>query len=168
MKQVRQGLFETNSSSSHTITIIPEDTYKKWRNHEVAVKFEWCDDYSDIYGGDDDGFLRTWGNFFLHQKEPVVCDISETKEKNIEALEAQYDWVCLNFGNIEGKKFTLGIDEYKKSGILGEILYTYASDKLYLTPEEYRKKLVSDDVISPFLYKDKGSGVVVIGTYSRS
>lgn len=33
--QVRQGVFETNSSSVHTITMVNESDYEKWKNGEL-------------------------------------------------------------------------------------------------------------------------------------
>lgn len=33
--QVRQGVFETNSSSTHTLTICSKDDFDKWKNGEV-------------------------------------------------------------------------------------------------------------------------------------
>lgn len=33
--QVRQGVFETNSSSTHTLTICSKDDYDKWKRGEV-------------------------------------------------------------------------------------------------------------------------------------
>lgn len=33
--QVRQGVFETNSSSTHTLTICSKDDYDKWKRDEV-------------------------------------------------------------------------------------------------------------------------------------
>lgn len=35
MKKIRQGLFETNSSSTHSITIVDRDIYNQWRNGEL-------------------------------------------------------------------------------------------------------------------------------------
>lgn len=35
MIQVRNNVFETNSSSVHSITICPEDEFKKWKNGEL-------------------------------------------------------------------------------------------------------------------------------------
>lgn len=32
MRQIRRGVFETNSSSTHSITICPQETYDKWLN----------------------------------------------------------------------------------------------------------------------------------------
>ena len=35
MKQIRRNVFETNSSSVHSITMCLEDIYNKWQNDEV-------------------------------------------------------------------------------------------------------------------------------------
>jgi len=43
---IRTGVFETNSSSVHSCSICTEDTYKKFNDGEVWVKFE--DDYLPV------------------------------------------------------------------------------------------------------------------------
>ena len=35
MIQIRNNIFETNSSSVHSITLCPEDEFKKWKNGEL-------------------------------------------------------------------------------------------------------------------------------------
>jgi len=35
MKQIRVGVFETNSSSTHSLTIVPEEEYEKWVASEL-------------------------------------------------------------------------------------------------------------------------------------
>lgn len=35
MKTIRQGCFETNSSSTHSLTMCMESDYKKWKNGEM-------------------------------------------------------------------------------------------------------------------------------------
>ena len=35
MKQIRRGVFETNSSSTHSITMCSESEYDKWKNGEL-------------------------------------------------------------------------------------------------------------------------------------
>lgn len=37
MKQVRRGLFETNSSSVHSLVIVPKEDYKAWENGELVI-----------------------------------------------------------------------------------------------------------------------------------
>ena len=34
-KQIRRGVFETNSSSTHSLTMCSESTYNKWRDGEL-------------------------------------------------------------------------------------------------------------------------------------
>lgn len=38
MLQIRHGVFETNSSSTHSITICMKSDYEKWKNGEVFLK----------------------------------------------------------------------------------------------------------------------------------
>jgi hypothetical protein len=41
MIQIRRNVFETNSSSTHSITICTKDEFKKWQNGELYfVKYE--------------------------------------------------------------------------------------------------------------------------------
>ena len=43
MKQTRYGVFETNSSSTHSITMCMKDDYDKWANGEVYLnEGRWC------------------------------------------------------------------------------------------------------------------------------
>lgn len=166
MITIRRSVFETNSSSTHTLTIISNDTYQRWRDHEIVIKFVDVGEDLDLDSGDN-GFLGTWGNFFLHQEKAEIADISAQRRKNIEALEeALYDWVYLNFPEEEQRRYLNDLGNYKVNGEIGYALYEFAGDRLYLTPEEYKKSLNFDDCDSPFLYQDLG--VVVIGHYFRS
>lgn len=36
-KQIRRGVFETNSSSVHSITMCSDDEYKRWENGEAYI-----------------------------------------------------------------------------------------------------------------------------------
>ena len=47
-RQIRTRVFESNSSTTHTLTICSEETYKKWENGEL---------------------LLTWDNKFIPNKE---------------------------------------------------------------------------------------------------
>lgn len=166
MINVRRNIFETNSSSNHNLTIIPDDTYKRWRNHEITLKISYK--YDNKLDNGDNGFLGTWGNFFLEQGELEISDVDTTREKNIKSLEeVLYDWVYPNFQEEAQKNYIADLEEYKVSGKIGEYLLRFASaDNLFLTPEEYEESLSYTDCQSPFLYQ--GSGVVVIGHYYRS
>ena len=54
MISVRRNVFETNSSSTHTITMCSENEYDKWRNGELLFdrwedEFITKEEYSKIY-----------------------------------------------------------------------------------------------------------------------
>ena len=36
-RQIRQGVFETNSSSTHAVAILTDDQYQKYRNREIRI-----------------------------------------------------------------------------------------------------------------------------------
>ena len=61
MRQVRRMTFETNSSSTHSITICPQETYEKW-----------CD--GRLLFGD-------WNKDFLEAEELTSYDYEEAKAK---------------------------------------------------------------------------------------
>ena len=43
MKQIRRGVFETNSSSTHSLTMCMKEDYDKWVNGEVYLnEGGWC------------------------------------------------------------------------------------------------------------------------------
>ena len=42
MIQIRQNIFETNSSSVHSITLCTEDEFQKWKNGEIF--FDRCEE----------------------------------------------------------------------------------------------------------------------------
>ena len=45
--QIRRNVFETNSSSVHSITMCSEDEYKKWRDGELLFS-DWDEEFVDI------------------------------------------------------------------------------------------------------------------------
>ena len=42
MIQIRQNIFETNSSSVHSITLCTEDEFQKWKNGEILFDRDEC------------------------------------------------------------------------------------------------------------------------------
>ena len=69
MKQVRRMTFETNSSSTHSITICPQETYKKW-----------CD--GKVLFGD-------WNNDFIEVEKLTPHDYAEARDK-YESCKGKY------------------------------------------------------------------------------
>ncbi len=155
MINVRRNIFETNSSSSHNLTIIKDEVFQKWINHEIVLKIEY--DYDPSFGNDH--FFSTWGNFFLEQGKYEVAPIEEQKKRNMKIL-SKY----LELENVASSKLVDLINKYNDTGDINLVMNCI--DDLYLTPEEYKESLHLIDCQSPFQYF--GEGVVVIGYYYRS
>lgn len=67
MKQIRRGVFETNSSSVHSITMCSKEEYDKWNSGEVLY---WGD--ADKFGTREEiieelkNYRRSWGDKELY------------------------------------------------------------------------------------------------------
>ena len=72
--QVRQGVFETNSSSTHTLTICSKDDFDKWKHGEVFwLDNDWCK-------------LDTNKNFVTPEElEELTEKYNEEQQKRIDA-----------------------------------------------------------------------------------
>lgn len=60
MKQIRKGVFETNSSSTHSITICTQEEFEKFKSGELV-----CDEWSGKLipaDSDDAEDCCTWDN----------------------------------------------------------------------------------------------------------
>lgn len=47
MKQIRRGVFETNSSSTHSLTMCDLSDFEKWQSGELIWRC-WCEDFITI------------------------------------------------------------------------------------------------------------------------
>lgn len=85
--QVRQGVFETNSSSVHTLTMCSDSEYKKWENgellygkySEVFITREEYEANQEKYDSDDDYksyddylMIMIWKHMMNHIKHQEV------------------------------------------------------------------------------------------------
>ena len=83
-KQIRVGVFESNSSSTHSLTIVSEDEFKKWKNGEVVFN-RWQetfvenkepsfteDDVIDFYDDIKERFWKSWDQLSGSEKQEFV------------------------------------------------------------------------------------------------
>lgn len=93
---VRRGVFETNSSSTHSLTMCSEDDYNKWRNgdlfldtwrdefvtkEKVYEKLELDDDMDedDIIDAINDSDFDTYERFMNDDYLETFCQTYESK-----------------------------------------------------------------------------------------
>ena len=84
MKQIRRNVFETNSSSVHSITMCLEDIYDKWINDEVYF----YDSTYKLPEGRDQFF--TWDDMLEFMRNELKVDEEDIKAL-IEAKENDDD-----------------------------------------------------------------------------
>lgn len=98
MIQIRQGVFETNSSSTHSITIAPESDFNKWKNGEVYLNDGWWS--SDDDPSKDKTFLtkdeaiNLLGSYEYYKRNEDLNDMNDE-----ELNEVFRDWDIYTFEN---------------------------------------------------------------------
>ena len=97
-KQVRYGVFESNSSSTHSLTITTKEMFDKWKNGEVlfnpwteefvdveSMKHTFTlDDVMDFYDERRDRYWKSWEQLSSSEKQEWV-------NKYKDELEDEYD-----------------------------------------------------------------------------
>lgn len=82
MIKVRQGTFETNSSSTHSITMCMESDFKKWKNGEM--------------------YWDRWNDSLISKDEVEKENDEEWKEKLEDYIEDYSDYYTYeDFNNLE-------------------------------------------------------------------
>ncbi|MBO7697261.1 MAG: hypothetical protein J6Y28_04050 [Acholeplasmatales bacterium] len=98
MKVIRAGVFETNSSSTHSICICTEEEFDKWKNGEL-----YYDDYS--------GKIISLEEIPLEERRLVVLDEDAEENEDLydEIMDAKATYQTFGYeGCLEwyNKKFT--------------------------------------------------------------
>lgn len=82
-KQIRRGVFETNSSSTHSLTMCSEEEFEKWKNGEILFDRWGSEDFvspktmtdlqkndaKEYYESTRDDFQKEWDNLSETAKE---------------------------------------------------------------------------------------------------
>lgn len=97
-RQVRRGVFETNSSSVHSITMCTKSDYDKWKDGEL-VWSRWGDELVAI--------------------TPEIQESIDCNEKEYLTYEQFGDWDYLDFETFEDRMKTPGGEEVIAFGYYG-------------------------------------------------
>ena len=84
MEQIRRNVFETNSSSTHSITICSEDEYTKWKNGEMFFN-RWTEELITMEKYNEEIAK------FKEEFEKIYCDYEWKDEKTKQ--EALEEWL---------------------------------------------------------------------------
>lgn len=140
--QIRQGVFETNSSSTHSITMVDKSEYDAWKNGEV------------LFNNDDEKFLPV--------DEAIEENIRIIKESNSNCDESAFNQF------VELYRKTKSISD-AFAGTEEEL--TFDEDwidwyELYVDYEQYHERLCENYETYVDSYKTKsGDEVIAFGYY---
>lgn len=111
-RQIRRGVYETNSSSTHSLTMCSEEEFEQWKNGELLfdewgsesfVKANSLSDDDKKYATQDyeihkDEFSKDWSDLSESAKEKYYTKYA--KENNIvdEDAKTYEEW---RYGNLE-------------------------------------------------------------------
>lgn len=84
MKQIRVGVFETNSSSTHSLTVFTKEEYDLFQKGKLLIK--------DIYDSDTQSFLTFEEALELARKNE---DFSEKEYNDCNDQEERIDYISL-------------------------------------------------------------------------
>lgn len=90
-RQIRVGVFETNSSSTHSLTLCSEEEYKRWANGEVLF-YKW--------GSDDNKFFTN-----EEAKRELLKYYSSHEIEDIDLKDEGYCTIDEYFGDYELESF---------------------------------------------------------------
>lgn len=77
MLKVRRSVFETNSSSTHTMTMCDDNTYTKWMNNEI-----YWDNDNDVIVKEDEMFAEIAEGY----GDDAVTELREMREQGEETF----------------------------------------------------------------------------------
>ena len=174
-RQIRLGVFETNSSSEHSISIVPLPTFDYWVQGKMLAR--------RVASSEDP---NCWGNFWSRKYDWEFIR-AEEKDK-IEAFNRKVfeEWLAQEWDQLEKWKLESEPKDSEYHSYWDPAYYerrrkelsnaTFekitATDKfyndMYVTWKEYIKALQKGDCYSPFKHVDTKNNIVVFGTYFHS
>lgn len=105
LKQIRQGVFETNSSSTHAVAIISDDEYKQYKSGELRLSrhgelisvqeyqkeqrqqrelarknFESNKNLKTSYGGDFDKYWENVKTSYMYEYDESQMDVEHAEK----------------------------------------------------------------------------------------
>lgn len=114
MRQIRRGIFESNSSSVHTLTICMKEDYNKWIKGEVYLNNFYGD--SDSPYRDKEFVTRDEALHIILKSNWVPDDFPDNKDWNKEEIQSYIDEILeddfIKFDNY-GNDFEWFEKEYK-------------------------------------------------------
>lgn len=120
-RQVRRGVFETNSSSTHSLTMCSEEQFESWKNGEVLFD-EWGREKFVSASGLSDEIKREAASYYESHKDDFQKDWNELSET---AKQKHYTKYAKEIGEIDSD--AKSYDEYMHNNYLETFVDRYTS-----------------------------------------
>ena len=131
--QIRHGVFETNSSSTHAVALLSDEEYKKYQNEEII--------------------MSRYGEFIT--KEELDKKKNKAKERKIkqikEAWEDKTDWDYERLHRYY-KTLDAAIDNIDEEELYSDELYEYDEDNMEIEHVEREFNGVKVHALSVYGY----------------
>ena len=187
MKEViRQGAFETNSSSEHTIAVVESSLFEKWKAGELVARVERLNECKKCNGNFDSWQMdicfqhadTDWKVYNEKLLEKLISErkerINRQKESNLRAIK---DPEMMELYHFTPEKIEAAYKEHMAELEKDEVyLFEHVFSKVYggfwVTWEEFRQEFFKEDCISPFFHEvDLKMGrpkLTVLGKYNHT
>lgn len=115
MLQIRSNVFETNSSSTHSICIVPKEKFKLWEDGKL-----YYDRWDDVFLTEEEVRARIDEIKDKYYKDSDDADEYEIRTEEIGALSfKEFSWNSDGLAYYEKEYTTLSGDEIVAFGIYG-------------------------------------------------
>lgn len=84
-RQIRLGVFETNSSSTHTLTICSKSDFEKWKRGELLLD-EWSDKFIDVKEVSE----KDLESYYNSIKKPYYKNYKDLDDDERESIKNEY------------------------------------------------------------------------------
>lgn len=131
MKTIRHNVFETNSSSMHSLTIVPEEEFEKFENCDLLLDYNTFISVEDEYKNVMDNLERYEDNMSDEYRETYKTELTLEKFKEVisklcdndlsyyhredarEDIQTHYDAIKAALGEVIVTFRTMGGEEYE-------------------------------------------------------
>ena len=84
-RQIRLGVFETNSSSTHTLTICSKSDFEKWKRGELLL-----DEYSDKFIDVEKASEKDLESYYNSIKKPYYKNYKDLDDDERKSIKNEY------------------------------------------------------------------------------
>lgn len=150
-RQIRQGVFETNSSSEHSLAVVAYNDYERWKKGELVARSLGRKESPD-----------PMGNFWSYIHEIEFAPMEQRDELNEKLIQENYNKFMDPDNGWECYKTPDKLLDFYKHGKLDNNMF------LYVTYEKFKEYGFDGEYVDEHFSHNVPNGLKVFGTYYHS